>query len=393
MSSNKRRAILHVDMDAFYASVEEQDRPELKGLPLIVGGSGARSVVAAASYAVRKFGVHSAMPMGRALQLCPTAVCVPPRMARYAEVSAIVFDVFHEVTPQVEGLSLDEAFLDVTDSMALLGEPRAIALSIKQRIRDRTGLTATVGVASNKLVAKIASDLNKPDGLNVVTDENLHATLDPLPVTRLPGLGRKKGAAVLAAGIATLGELRAAPDARLWPLFGRDSAAWRARAAGLDDRAVQADRDEKSVSAEETFDTDLDDPQRLRSELLRLSDRTCARLRAKGLVAGCVTLKIRQHDFSTHSRQRRLVPPTQDSRAVGTAAAELLDAWLREHSGSRLRLLGVGGSELVPLSQPDLFAPPQPPPDQRLDAAVDQIRSRYGSSAMIRAGNLPDRRK
>jgi DNA polymerase-4 len=314
-------------------------------------------------------------------------------MARYAEVSAIVFDVFHEVTPQVEGLSLDEAFLDVTDSMALLGEPRAIALSIKQRIRDRTGLTATVGVASNKLVAKIASDLNKPDGLNVVTDENLHATLDPLPVTRLPGLGRKKGAAVLAAGIATLGELRAAPDARLWPLFGRDSAAWRARAAGLDDRAVQADRDEKSVSAEETFDTDLDDPQRLRSELLRLSDRTCARLRAKGLVAGCVTLKIRQHDFSTHSRQRRLVPPTQDSRAVGTAAAELLDAWLREHSGSRLRLLGVGGSELVPLSQPDLFAPPQPPPDQRLDAAVDQIRSRYGSSAMIRAGNLPDRRK
>ena len=393
MLSSKRRAILHVDMDAFYASVEQKDRPELLGTPLIVGGNGARGVVAAASYEVRRYGVHSAMPMRRALQLCPAAVCVPPRMARYAEISAIVFDVFHGITPLVEGLSLDEAFLDVTDSQSLLGTPPVIALAIKQRIRERTGLSASVGVAGNKLVAKIASDLDKPDGLTVITDANLHATLDPLPVTRLAGLGRKKGDEVLAAGIATIGALRAATDARLWPLFGRDSAAWRARAAGEDDRPVQSARDDQSVSAEETFDTDIADPQQLRSALLRLSDRTCARLRAKALFAGCISLKIRQHDFSTQSRQRRLVPPTQDSRAIGVAAVELLDTWLREHSGARLRLLGVGGSEFSPAGQADLFAPAAPPPDQRLDATLDQIRSRFGTSAMIRAGNLKDRRR
>ncbi|MEP7313841.1 MAG: DNA polymerase IV [Pseudomonadota bacterium] len=387
------RAILHVDMDAFYASVEQKDRPELKGLPLIVGGTGARGVVAAASYEVRRYGVRSAMPMARALQLCPTAVCVPPRIARYAEVSAVVFDVFHEFSPLVEGLSLDEAFLDVTDSHALHGEPAAIAVAIKQRIHARTGLTASVGVAGNKLVAKIASELNKPDGLTVVTPDSLHATLDPLAVTRLPGLGRKKGEAVLAAGITTIGALRKATDGQLWALFGRDGAAWRARAAGEDERAVHPDRDEQSISAEETFATDLADPQHLRSALLHLSDKTCARLRARSLLAGCVSLKIRQHDFATHTRQRRLVPPTQDSRAIAAAAVALFDTWLREHPGARLRLLGVGGSDLAPAAQPDLFAPAEAPSDQRLDATLDQIRNRFGTSALVRAGNLTNRRR
>ncbi|HEY0767238.1 MAG TPA: DNA polymerase IV, partial [Steroidobacteraceae bacterium] len=217
------RAVLHVDMDAFYASVEQRDDPALAGKPLVVGWDGARGVVAAASYEVRRFGVHSAMPMRTALKLCPQAVCVRPRMRRYQEVSRVVFGVFHEVTPLVQGLSLDEAFLDVTASQELLGGAVDIARRIKRRIRELTGLSASVGVAPNKLVAKIASDLGKPDGLTVVAPERVREVLDPLSVRRLPGLGRKTGARVEAVGIATLGELRSAPDAVLWPLFGRYS--------------------------------------------------------------------------------------------------------------------------------------------------------------------------
>src|SRR5215475_5935750 len=210
------RAVLHVDMDAFYASVEQHDDPRLAGQPLIVGWDGGRGVVAAASYEVRRFGVHSAMPMRTALKLCPHAVCVRPRMARYQEVSRTVFGVFHEFTPLVQGLSLDDAFLDVTASQELMGGAVEIARRIKQRIRELTGLTASVGVAPNKLVAKIASDLAKPDGLSVVEPGRVRAVLDPLSVRRLPGLGRKTGAKVEAASIATLGELRSAPDAVLW---------------------------------------------------------------------------------------------------------------------------------------------------------------------------------
>jgi DNA polymerase IV len=215
------RAVLHVDMDAFYASVEQHDAPALAGKPLIVGWDGGRGVVAAASYEVRRYGVHSAMPMSRALRLCPQAICVRPRMQRYQEVSGVVFGVFREITPLVQGLSLDEAFLDVTASQEALGSPTDIARVIKQRVRERTGLTCSVGVAPNKLVAKIASDLMKPDGLTVVSAERVLEVLAPLSVRRLPGLGRKTGAKVEEAGIRTLGELRSAPDALLWPLFGR----------------------------------------------------------------------------------------------------------------------------------------------------------------------------
>src|SRR5215468_3053576 len=232
------RAVLHVDMDAFYASVEQHDDPRLAGLPLIVGWDGGRGVVAAASYEVRRFGVHSAMPVSTALRLCPHAVCVRPRMARYQEVSGVVFGVFREVTPLVQGLSLDEAFLDVTASLEALGSALEIARRIKGRIRERTGLTASVGVAPNKLIAKIASDLGKPDGLTVVTPERVHEVLDPLSVRRLPGLGRKTGARVEAAGVLTLGQLRSAPDAVLWPLFGRYAGWIRERASGIDERPV-----------------------------------------------------------------------------------------------------------------------------------------------------------
>ena len=391
--SEPPRAILHADMDAFYASVEQRDNPALRGKPLIVGGLGGRGVVAAASYEVRRFGVRSAMPMRQALQLCPQAICVHPRFARYQEVSHQVFGVFAEFTPLIEGLSLDEAFLDVTHSQRLLGDGVTIARAIKARVRELTGLTISVGVASNKLIAKIASDLDKPDGLTVVTPERVHEVLDPLPVKRLPGLGRKKGDELMAAGILTLGALRMAPDARLWPLFGRDTARMRDRASGLDDRPVAPDRDEKSISAEETFETDVADPALLRASLLKLADKTAARLRAKGLHAASVQVKIRERDFTTHTRQQKLVPVSHDSRALGQTALALLDSWLTDHPRARLRLLGVGTGELVEHSQPDLFTAPASAGDSRLDTALDEIRERFGSAAVRRGGNIknPDR--
>lgn len=383
------RSILHVDMDAFYASVEQRERPELRGQPLIVGGTGGRGVVAAASYEVRRYGVRSAMPIRRALELCPHAICVKPRMALYKEASRQVFAVFHEFTPLVEGLSLDEAFLDVTASLRLKGDAVSIARDIKTLIRTRTSLTASVGVAPNKLVAKIASDLQKPDGLTVVEPGRVHEVLDPLPVTRLPGLGRKKGAEVIAAGIATLGELRRAPDARLWPLFGRDAARMRDRAAGVDEREVLADWMEKSVSAEETFRDDIADPATLERELTALADRASMRLRAKGLIAGTVDVKIRRHDFETFSRQRRLEPAGNDSRVVAEAARALLRRWLAEHPGAKLRLLGVGLSSLAPAGQFDLFDAAREPEATRLDSTLDRIRERFGSAALTRASLLP----
>ncbi len=382
------RAILHVDMDAFYASVEQRDDPTLRGRPVIVGGTGGRGVVAAASYEVRRYGVHSAMPVREALRRCPDAVCVHPRIGHYAEVSKQIFEVFHEFTPLVQGLSLDEAFLDVTASASALGDAERIAIEIKRMIRERTQLTASVGVAPNKLVAKIASDLRKPDGLVVVPPQEIRPLLDPLPIRKLFGLGAKTAPKVEALGIHTLGELRLASTARLRPVFGRYAERVQQRAAGIDDRPVIPDRDEKQISAEETFDTDIADHARLRTELLRLADKACSRLRARGLSASCVTVKIRRGDFVTYTRQRHFTPPTQETRVVSAIATELLDAWLAAQPRSALRLLGVGVSELAPTSQLDLFTAPQTARNRELDAAVDRIRDRFGKVALTRASTL-----
>jgi DNA polymerase IV len=342
-------------MDAFYASVEQRDNPETAGKPLIVGGTNGRGVVAAASYEVRKYGVHSAMPMSTALRLCPHAICVQPRMARYKEVSSQVFAVFHEVTPLVQGLSLDEAFLDVTDSVTLLGDAVSIARRIKQRILEETRLTASVGVASNKLVAKIASDLAKPDGLTVVEPDRVHEVLDPLPIRRLPGLGQKTGAKVEARGIQTFAQLRAAPDSMLWPLFGRYTQRIRDRASGIDARPVEPDREEKSISAEDTFERDVGDPHVLRRELAQLADRAGERMRKKNLMARCIGIKIRRADFSTFTRRQGVAPPTHDGGTIAKVANELLTRWLKENPGEKLRLLGVVLSDLSTASQLDLF--------------------------------------
>jgi len=311
---------------------------------------------------------------------------VRPRMQRYQEVSGVVFGVFREVTPLVQGLSLDEAFLDVTASQHLSGGAVEIARGIKHRIAERTGLTASVGVAPNKLVAKIASDLMKPDGLTVVEPERVHAVLDPLSVRRLPGLGRKTGAKVEAAGIRTLGELRSAPDAVLWPLFGRYSAWMRERASGVDERPVLPELEEKSLSAEDTFEHDLGDPRTLHRQLARLADLAASRLRARGLMAGCIGVKIRRSDFVTFTRQRAVTPPTCEARAVAGVAAELLARWLGANRGAKLRLLGVVLTELTPASQLGLFEESRRA--GRLDAALDEARARFGSRALRRGNTI-----
>ncbi len=396
------RAILHVDMDAFYASVEVHDNPRLAGLPLVVGGLGSRGVVAAASYEVRRYGVHSAMPMREALRRCPDLVCVAPRMARYRAVSEAVFKVFGEYTPQVEGLSLDEAYLDVTASTGLFGAPREIGASIKARIRERTGLTASVGVAPNKLVAKIASDLNKPDGLCVVEAGEVAALFATLPVRRLNGIGRKTVERLEALGITTCGELAGAGDAALRPVFGRYVDSVRSRAGGHDERPVVSDWEEKQVSAEETFDVDVSAPARLSGEIASLSDRAATRLRAKSLMCGCVTVKIRDSRFQTATRGRSFTPPTDDTRQITRLAQALLDGWLALAPGTPLRLLGVALRDLVPATQLDLFTSVAPQAGERpsatpngqaagarLDPTLDGIRARFGSKAVTRASAIP----
>ena len=381
---SEHRAILHVDMDAFFASVEQYDRPELAGQAVVVGGAGGRGVVAAASYEARRFGVHSAMPMREALKRCPHLVVVRPRMKRYREVSDQVFEIFREFTDLVEGLSLDEAFLDVTGSIGLFGSAEDMAREIKSRIRARTGLTASVGVSHNKLLAKLSSEMHKPDGLTIIRPGEVTTTLDPLPVGRLFGIGPKTAERLEEQGIFTLGQLHRAPEAVLWPLLRRETHKFRDRASGIDDRPVVSDAPEKQISAEETFDTDIRDHKELQERLAQLADRATARLRARQLKAGMVSIKVRRRDFETFTRQKSFNPPTQETRLVAQVAADLLDGWLAEQPRAAVRLLGVGVSGLLPARQLDLFTSLESAESQKLDEALDRIHGRFGTEAIRR---------
>ncbi len=387
------RCILHVDMDAFYASVEQRDNPELRGKPLVVGGEN-RGVVAAASYESRKFGIRSAMPMAEARRRCPDLLRVAPRMSHYKAVSDQIFDVFREFSPLVEGLSLDEAFLEVTASLKLFGSGRDIAVAIKRRIAEETGLTASVGVAENKLVAKIASDMDKPDGLVEINANNRQQKLDPLPVSVIPGIGKETLARLHKVNVRSVRDLRLADSRDIDPIFGRFTNKTRNRAAGIDDRPVVSSRGEKSISAEETFAKDLVDRRVMEHELLRLTERTSRRLRKACLQAGTVQVKIRQADFSTFTRQTTLKPPGHGTDQIYAIARDLLAVWLDDHPGARIRLLGVGGASLVSAEQGDLFADSATAPAP-MDKTVDQIRDRFGNASVGRASTLgrpdPDR--
>ncbi|NNF40357.1 MAG: DNA polymerase IV [Woeseiaceae bacterium] len=375
-------------MDAFYASVEQRDNPVLRGKPVVVGGTSRRGVVAAASYEARKFGIHSAMPMAEALRRCPTLHQVKSRMSHYGAISRQVFDVFREFTPVVEGLSLDEAFLDVTASVTLFGSADAIALAIKKRIYEETALTASVGIAENKLVAKIASELDKPDGLTVIWPADYAARLDPLPVAVIPGIGRQTQAFLADVPIRTVRDLRTASDRDLEPIFGRFSHKTRERAAGRDDRPVVSSRAEKSISAEETFSADLTHREQMDRELLRLAERTASRLRKAGLAAHTVHVKIRQSNFKTCTRQRRVNPPASGTDHLYAVARELLGAWAAVNPDARIRLLGVAGKDLARADQADLFAATADQPTAAVDQTVDEIRERFGSAAVGRARTL-----
>jgi DNA polymerase-4 len=382
------RSILHVDMDAFYAAVEQRDNPELRGKPVVVGGGSNRGVVAAASYESRVFGIRSAMPMAEARHRCPDLCRVAPRMSHYQAVSREIFRIFREFTPLVEGLSLDEAFLDVTASRKLFGSGQRIAREIKDRIHERTELTASVGVAGSKLVAKIASDLDKPDGLVVITQDNLHEKLDPLPVAVIPGIGKETQARLSRISIRTIADLRQAGNHDLEPVFGRFSQKTRDRAAGIDDRPVVPSRAEKSISTEETYDLDLADRGDMERQLLRLAERTSGRLRKAGLVAGTIQVKIRQSDFQTCTRQTSVQPPGNGTDQIFEIARQLLRSWLAKNPGARVRLLGVGGSNLGPAGQDDLFAGQAADSGTEVERAVDEIRDRFGNSSVSRARGL-----
>jgi DNA polymerase-4 len=376
------RLIAHVDMDAFYASVEQHDDPALKGRPVIVGGVSRRGVVSAASYEARKFGVRSAMPMYEARRRCPDGVFIQVRMTRYQEMSAEVFRVFGSFTPTVQGLSLDEAFLDLTGALGC-EDPPALGLRIKQAIRAATGLTASVGLAPNKLVAKIVSQQCKPDGLQHVRSEDVQATLDPLPVTAMWGIGPRTGAALAKAGIGTIRDLRLAPDAMLKALFGNQALHYRALAEGRDERAVDEGSGERSVSQETTFENDLADMRELDPILRSLTEDLCRILRKHALRPHTLVVKLREADFSRHTRQRRFTPADASFDALYPIARELLGRWLEEHPRRPLRLLGVGARDFATDQQAELFDETRAR-RERLEAASDAVRARFGDASLKR---------
>ena len=376
------RLIAHVDMDAFYASVEQFDNPALKGKPVIVGGLSNRSVVSAASYEARKFGVRSAMPMYEARRRCPDGVYIQVRMSRYREASSEVFKVFGNFTPTIQGLSLDEAFLDLSGTPGC-EDPPALGRRIKQEIRSATGLTASVGLAPNKLVAKIASQQCKPDGLLHVLPTEVQATLDPLPVTAIWGIGPRSGEALARAGIRTVRDLRLAPEAMLKALFGSQALHYKALAEGRDERPVDGSGGERSVSQETTFERDLASMGELDPVLRSLTEDLCRILRKNELKPHTLVVKLRESDFSRHTRQRRFTPADASFAALYPIARTLLARWLEEHPGRALRLLGVGARDFTEGEQQDLFDEGRAR-RERLEAASDAVREKFGEESLQR---------
>src|SRR4051794_29583556 len=380
--------ILHVDMYAFYASVEERDDPSLVGQPVIVGGSAeGRGVVAAANYEVRKFGVHSAMPSVRAKRLCPHAIFIKPRMNHYAEISQQIRTIFEEFTPLVEPLSLDEAFLDTTGSESLFGSAANIGRQIKQRIQTELRLIASVGVAPNKFVAKIASDLDKPDGFRVVAQDQVQAFLDPLPVSRLWGVGKVTGQVFDRLGIRTISQLRQLTIESLNELFGSSGEHFWRLAHGMDDREVVPDREAKSISHESTFAEDIADREVLRAWLMELAEQVARRLRHHALKGRTVELKVRFADFQTITRSLTLPEPTNITQELLQAGTELLATKLPQHH-LPVRLLGFGvkGFDDTGRSQRQLFDEPDRERHRQLDRVADQISERFGNLAIRRGG-------
>jgi DNA polymerase IV len=381
-------SILHVDMDAFYASASLLSRPELKGTPVIIGGGGNRGVVLSATYEARAFGVAAAMPIARARRLCPQATVVAPDHARYERISHAVMAVFTSVTPIVEPLSLDEAFLDVSGALRRLGTPRQIAQQIRDTVADEQGITCSAGVASTKFIAKLASGLAKPDGLLVVPKAEVVSFLHQLPVGALWGVGDRTEEALKRLGLHTVADIAHTPVDTLRRALGDNAGpALHALAWGRDTRSVVPTHRERSIGADETFSYDVDDPEYIHRQLLKLSDRTASRVRAAGLVGRTISIKVRFSDFTTITRSRTLRDPTDVSRDIYAGARSLFDGLGLQRA--RLRLVGV---RMEGLMESDL-APIQGLLDEPVhgwrdaDRAVDRASARFGAGA-VRPGSL-----
>jgi DNA polymerase IV len=376
--------VLHVDMDAFYASVEVRDRPELAGKPVIVGATASRGVVLSATYEARAFGVRSAMPVTRARRLCPQAIFVPPRHGAYAAASKEIMAIFREVTPEVEPLSLDEAFLDVGGAIRRLGPPAAIAAQVRASVRGQQSLTCSVGVATCKFVAKLASAACKPDGMCIVPEGRVLEFLHPLPVAALWGVGEQTGQALARLGLRTVGDIANTPLGTLQRELGAAAGSHLAALAwGQDARPVLSRVPDKSIGAEETFPADVDDPSEIRRELLRLSGRTARGLRAGGSAARTVVVKLRLADFKTITRSRTLPAPTDVARKIYDTACELY-AGAGLDARARLRLVGVRATGLVPAARAEtqLTFGDQPAPWGDAERALDQIAGRFGADTV-----------
>lgn len=385
--------ILHVDMDAFYASVEEREQPDLTGKPLIVGGTPeGRGVVAAANYAARKFGVHSAMATSRALQLCPHLTILQPRMEVYSEVSAQIREIFHRFTPMVEPLSLDEAFLDATGSTQLFGSVESIGRAIKQAIRSELNLVASVGVAPNKFLAKLASDMDKPDGFTVIAADEIDETLAPLPVKRIWGIGKVTDQKFAKLGIRSIGQLRTLSQEQLSAEFGASGEHFWKLARGIDDREVVPDREAKSISHENTFPEDVRDIDVLRAWLMEMTELVARRLRQNEVAGRTVHLKIKYSNFDSITRSRSLSVTTNSTALLWETASDLLNNHLPDRP-LIVRLLGMGVSNLQKPKavQKSLFDDEPEVTDSKdgkLDVIADQIRDKFGSMSLRRASTV-----
>ena len=390
--------ILHVDMDAFYASIEIRDQPALIGKPVVVGGSPqGRGVISAASYEARKFGLHSAMSAAKALRLCPQVVFVRPRMEHYAAISKQIREIFFRFTSLIEPIALDEAFLDVSGSEGLFGPAKSIAMQIKQAIRSETGLCASAGIATNKFLAKIASDLEKPDGLTMVEPDGIHEFLGPLPISKLWGVGKVTCRRFESIGVTTVGRLRQMPLETLTAWFGVHGEHFWRLARGLDSRPVVSDRDARSISHESTFANDLSDADALVAWILELADQVSRRLRRYDIVAKTATIKIRYSDFKTITRSHTFAERTDSSGQLGAVGRQLLESVLADSDQLQqrggVRLLGFSTSSLrhPELVQKSLFDQTERDRNRQVDAATDEIRDRFGNSALQRGTSLANR--
>lgn len=382
------RLFLHADMDAFYASVEQRDRPELRGKPVLVAFDAPRSVVTTASYEARPFGVGSAMPLETAKKRCPQAIIVAPRLDHYREVSRQIFAIFHRYAPLVQGLSLDEAFVDITGTERVHGSVEALVHNLRREVHEQTQLTVSVGVADSMFVAKVASDLNKPNGFCIVPPGTSAQLLAPMPVERLWGVGKKTALRLRDLGLFRIGDVADASPDWLRRVLGSQGPHLVALARGHDPREVIPDRDPQSIGAEHTLLHDVVRKPDIWPWLIRAADEVSARLRSQQLVAGGLRLKLKTAAFAVHGRQHRLIQPTASAADLLQLAKTLLDEW---QEGEAIRLIGLTAYDLKPSTAPqqlDLFATTVVQQNHRLDAALDALRGRFGAAAVVRGSAL-----